>query len=307
MVRGSLMKNAMVVAITVTFNPNIHDLKKQILVLLNDCIVVLVDNCSFNIQFIDEMVKDISSSKLILIRNSSNIGLAAAQNLGVEEARKVNPTHLIFFDQDSVPSPEMVEQLIDYETELKTKGYRVGAVGPSIYDPITQKSYPVSRYKGPFIVRCLATNDVVTEATFLISSGCLISMNVMSEVGDFESELFIDYIDVEWSLRAASHGYQLFVSPKAKMSHCIGDKRISFFGRTISQHSALRRYYLTRNCFYMISLKYVPLGYKTREIALNLLRVVVFFILSNDRSSYLYYIRRALRDGFRGKYGKFCD
>jgi rhamnosyltransferase len=56
----------------------------------------------------------------------------------------------------------------------------------------------ISKYKGPFIEQNIPSNKPV-EASFLIASGCLISLDVIKNVGYMDEGLFIDYVDVEWS------------------------------------------------------------------------------------------------------------
>jgi rhamnosyltransferase len=291
-------------SLIVTFNPDLAMLKKQIQSLVEFSMVVIVDNSSTNISRIEKICDPFSNS-LHLIKLTENVGLAAAQNKGIAFAEEIKCTHVIFFDQDSYLDKISFFALVEAEKKLLALGENVGAVGPVCYDPNDLREYPITKYFGPFIKRVFLPENTFEKASFLIASGSLVRIDVLRCVGGMLDDLFIDYIDVEWSYRAQSKGFVLFATSSSRMSHLIGDTRINFFGRTISQHSALRRYYLTRNCFYMISLKYIPWGYKTREVMLNLIRVLVFFILSNDRSAYIYYIRRALIDGVSGKYGKF--
>jgi rhamnosyltransferase len=293
-------------SLIVTFNPDLEMLKKQIKSLIGFSKVVIVDNNSQNIHRIEIICSSFIDS-LRLIKLVENVGLASAQNIGIDIAEKTGSTHVIFFDQDSYLDKRSFYALADAEIKLLAQGEKVGAIGPVCYDPNDFREYPITKYFGPFIKRVFLAENALEKASFLIASGSLVRIDVLRSVGHMMDELFIDYIDVEWCYRAQSKGFVLYATSSSRMSHLIGDTRIKFFGRTISQHSALRRYYLTRNCFYMISLNYVPWGYKFREITLNLIRVLVFFILSNDRRSYLYYIRRALTDGFRGRFGKFSD
>jgi rhamnosyltransferase len=141
------------------------------------------------------------------------------------------------------------------------------------------------------------------NATFVIASGCLIRTEVLKEVGLMNGQLFIDYIDVEWSLRAKHFGFNVFITSRAKMAHTIGDNRVNILGRTISIHNPLRRYYLIRNSFYLLRLPYVPIGYKLRELCFNLFRFFIGLFFSRERKIYLYYAFWGVRDGFSGIFG----
>ncbi len=264
----------------------------------------MIDNASTNFFEIESQICGIDSTSLAVQRNVENVGLAEGQNLGIAEARRRNASHVIFFDQDSVPEAGFKQALLSTEEALMMRGRRFSAVGPATYDPTTLQYYPITKYVGPFIRRHYPQGSEPVEATFLMSSGSLIRMHVLNEVGAMRAELFIDYIDVEWCLRARSLGYRCFVASAARMSHRIGDARIRFLGRTISAHSSLRRYYLIRNSFLILRLTYVPLSYKLREVTLNLLRLSVFLYLSKDRPNYLRLMYRAVADGVAGRYGK---
>ena len=294
-----------IVAIVVTYNPSVAELKTQLDAIVSEGVsIILIDNASDNFAELESQISGIDPGFLVIRRNAENVGLAEGQNLGIAEARYRNASHVIFFDQDSVPEAGFKQALLSTEKELIRRGRRFSAIGPATYDPATSHYYPITKYFGPFIRRHYPQGNEPVEATFLISSGSLIRMDVLNEVGAMRSELFIDYIDVEWCLRARSLGYSCFVASAARMSHRIGDARIRFLGRTISAHSPLRRYYLVRNSIFMLRLAYVPVSYKLREVALNLLRVSVFLYLSNDRPNYLRLMRRAISDGVAGRYGK---
>jgi rhamnosyltransferase len=235
----------------------------------------------------------------------SNVGLAAAQNYALEKILDDKAyTHVIFFDQDSVLGLEAFKGLIAAEEVLLKRGIAVGAVGPVCYDPNNETRYPVSVYSGPFISRRFPLDDEVVSASFLISSGMLVRTKVLEVVGAMDERFFIDYIDIEWSYRAQSLGYALFAVGGAKMSHLIGDDRVKFFGRSISRHSALRRYYLLRNSFLIMKLPHISLAYKSREIFLSMARFIAFFYYSDEKKVYSKLAIKAVIDAISGNYGK---
>lgn len=302
------MNHRPIVAVIVTYNPVLTELAEQLTALLQEGMqVILVENASTNAEAIEQLARAYDSNQVELIRNSENIGLAAAQNQGIAHALSADAGHVIFFDQDSVPEKGFLQELLRAEALMLEQSIHVAAVGPTTYDPTNGQVYPVTRYVGPFIRRHYPSDKEILEATFLIASGCLVRREVLERVGNMREELFIDYIDVEWSLRAQHHGFKCFVVGSARMSHRIGDNRVKFFGRTISAHSPLRRYYLVRNSFLMLRLSYIPYSYKAREIALNIARILAFLYISNSRREYLTKTRRAVIDGLRGKFGKYQE
>lgn len=291
-----------VAGIIVTYNPDLKILETALQASSSQLdIIYLVDNGSLNFSGIEKITKDINN--IDLIKLDINVGLATAQNVAINKAKeKSNFSFVILFDQDSVIESGFINSLlIDYD-ELRNNGQKIGAIGPTFYDPINGYTYPATIYFGPFIKRKRIQKSPI-ESTYLIASGCLIRIDVLNEIGLMKDELFIDYIDVEWSLRAKNKGYNLFISPNAKMAHTIGDDRRNLFGRTVSVHSPFRRYFLVRNSFFMLRQSYIPFGYKLREVTFNLLRVGVALIFSKEKKSVIKSFCYGCYDGFFGHFG----
>lgn len=288
-----------IIGVLVSYNPELNDLDIVLSSIASQLDwLVVVDNGSLaDVLPVCEKHGNVECIKL-----NENIGLAAAQNFGVNLAIENEASHVLFFDQDSVIDDLFVRNLLSAESKLISSGVKVGAVGPSFFDPVTEEKYPATVYWGPFIKRvCLAETPV--PATYIISSGSLVRVEVLKDVGSMMEAFFIDYIDVEWCLRARDHGYTVFMIPSAKMSHEIGDNRVSILGRSISIHGAIRRYYLFRNSFLMLRLGYVPIGYKIREIFFNFVRFGLGLFLSKKKAEVLKYSSWAFWDGIRGKFG----
>lgn len=294
-----------IVAVIVTYNPDILDFRMQLDVLLTQGVgIVVIDNKSENHSALLQTSLEGPYQGVRFISNPENVGLAKAQNMGLAVAAEMAATHMVLFDQDSIPDSGFFEKLLADENYLVQEGIHFSAIGPSTYDPDSMEAYPITKYFGPFIRRIQASGMRPIEATFIIASGCLIRAEVLQKIGGMKDDLFIDYIDVEWCLRAKSQGMLPFVSPNARMSHKIGDKRVRFIWRTISAHSPLRRYYLLRNSMYIFRLNYIPLSYKLRELVLNAARVMVFYFISEDKPRYFKFMSLAVRDGWARRYGK---
>lgn len=266
-----------IAAIIVTYNPDIDVLSKLVSTLCKQVNrIIIVDNNSKN-------ATDIicSETKVTLIKKDINIGLAKAQNIGISQVINVC-SHVLIFDQDSTIESDFVEKQLKCETELLEKNIKLSAVGPAFIDEDTKYEYPATVYKGPFI-KHVDINDKPVKATFVIASGSLIRTSVLKDVGLMLDDFFIDFVDVEWCIRANSKGYSCFINPYVKMAHCIGERRIRFFGRMISMHSDFRKFYIYRNGIYMMRLSYVPLGYKLRVFVFNIIRSMLGIIISANK------------------------
>lgn len=297
-----------VIAIVVLYNPSVSTIIRQYKSLINQVSeIAYIDNGSKNIQHVTKSIKEHSVPKLpyIIIENNKNLGLGYAHNQGIKYAENKKYELLLILDHDSILKENFVNNLVKCHLEL-CRQFKVGAVGPIYVNEETNEIYPITKYWGPFIKRLKPTVEP-EEASCLISSGTLISLPVLAEVGGMNEDLFVDYIDIEWSYRARSKGYKLFAVPSAVMNHKIGDKRISLFGRKISMHSPLRRYYLTRNSIYMLRCPYISFGYKLREFTFNIVRIITFSIISSNRNIYLKYSIKGLFDGLKGRFGEYRD
>lgn len=271
------MENKLISAIIVTYNPDITGLTRLIKQLNKQVDnVIVVDNCSINSNDIKEV-----SSDFKFIENNNNIGLASAQNSGIRNAIDIS-SHIIIFDQDSEISGEFVRNQLRCESILLSKGIKVSAVGPKFYDKHSGYEYPATVYKGPFIKK-VPVKDEPVEATFVIASGSLIRTCVLRDVGLMLDDFFIDFVDVEWCLRAGEKGYKCFINPFESMKHSIGDLRVNVLGRMISIHSDFRKFYIYRNGVYMSRLNYVPVGYKIRVFIFNIIRTFIGVSLSSKK------------------------
>lgn len=292
-------------AVVVTYNPDIETLLEQFNSVYSQVDnVIYIDNGSSNYEELKLHIASLNDQNMIfMIHNKVNMGLGYAHNQGIRQSEELGSSAVLILDHDSVLRCSFVDELTKALECLCSNNEKVAAVGPIYINESTNEQYPITRYFGPFIKR-LKPSSYPVEASVLISSGSLIPIEVLHKIGGMDEKLFVDYIDIEWSYRARSHGYKLYAIPTAVMNHQIGDKRASIFGRMVSIHSPLRRYYLSRNSIYMLRCPYVSWGYKVRELIFNMLRVIVFTLISHDRLKYLKYSFRGVFDGIKGKFGK---
>lgn len=236
-----------------------------------------------------------------------NIGIAAAQNLGIREAIACRCDHVLLLDQDSFLPTDTVRKLLSAERYLLGRGVRVAAVGPVFVDQKTglagkSHHHRWFRLHKPSVDLCA---QVPEETDWLIASGSLIHTRVLTQVGAMREELFIDAVDMEWGMRARSQGFRSFLVPSAQISHSVGDAFVRLLGVSVILHSEVRNYYICRNWLYL--LRFSSMGARWRSGAL--LHLTKFFglhcWLSLRRQSQVAPLGRGLRDGFRGVMGPY--
>ena len=99
----------------------------------------------------------------------------------------------------------------------------------------------------------------VVEPT-VITAGSLTSVAAFEEVGGFRDDLFIDGVDEDFCLRVRRAGYAVLRATEVGMEQPIGAQaRARFVWRDvgISNHSAIRHYYMTRNRWILIANHFV--------------------------------------------------
>jgi rhamnosyltransferase len=263
-----------ILAIIITYNPESEHLTNFISILTKQFFNILViDNCSDKFD-VNLNLFSSESCNIELIKNITNVGLASAQNQGVNFAIDKNFESVCIFDQDSSVQLNYLDILFSDYNLLISKGEDVGAIGPCVVDKSSGISYPISIYNGFFLNRYQLKENEIAHCSYIISSGSLISVNTLKSVGFFLDKFFINYIDIEWCFRAIYHNKKIFTTNNTFITQDVGLYRKSIFGRFVPVHGAVRRYYAARNSVFMLKLPYVSIGYKLREIVFNPLRLI---------------------------------
>ncbi len=291
-------------AVIVTFNPE-RDLLLHELLLLAPQVdkIWLIDNASG--QALDTWASGQPwGCKLELVPMPANLGLGAAQNAGIQRARAAGASHVLILDQDSEPMPDMVDRLLTASAGLQSAGVRLAAVAPVYVDKATGTRSGFVRlgwldYKKQFVT----PNQGPVEADFVISSGSLIPIPVLDEIGLIDEDMFIDHVDTEWCLRARSKGYKLFGIPSAEMFHALGNKRKRVWflrWRNIPFHSPFRYYYMLRNGVLLQKRSYIPWKWRIGEFMRHWQMLLFFGFWGEGSFERLAMMLRGLRDGYMG-------
>jgi rhamnosyltransferase len=241
----------------------------------------------------------------VLLVQSHNIGLAAAQNIGIDWARAHGYRHVLLLDQDSVPGVGMVASLLAALRQLSASG-RVAAVGPCFHDLREERDAPFVRIRFPFNRKLWCTSAGQHVACdFLISSGALMPVAVLDEVGVMDAGLFIDNVDMEWGFRAQARGYALYGVCAATMSHRLGDTRyrLPFGIGHVVVHQPQRLYYMMRNRLLLYRMPHTPHAWIAQDVPRVVAKLFLFGVLIGPRVRNLRFMLRGLWDGVRGRDG----
>lgn len=87
----------------------------------------------------------------------------------------------------------------------------------------------------------------VHNVIFTIASGTILNVSSIENIGFMQEDLFIDYVDIEWCIRANSRGFKVLINADTIIEHSIGESTISFLGNIYPDRSPIRMYFLIRN------------------------------------------------------------
>lgn len=292
-----------IVAVIVTYHPELNVLLR-LLDALGEQVhsIVIVDNGSNESLALALKARGKPNEHFILL--GTNLGIATAQNAGINWGRQYSADYIVLFDQDSEPASNMIACLLKVAEDKAASGIPLAAVGPRYLDERQDNPPPFIKVKGLKVERqpC-SCPDAVVEVDYLIASGCLIPIAALDKAGDMREEFFIDYVDIEWGLRAKQHGLQSFGVCAAAMRHDLGDDPIEFFGRKIPLHSPLRHYYHFRNAVWMYRQNWLPLHWKLGDGWRLLLKYGFYTLFAKPRLEHFRMMTLGAWHGLRGRMG----
>jgi rhamnosyltransferase len=239
-----------------------------------------------------------------LLRLGFNSGIAAAQNTGIEFARRSGADAILFFDQDSCPSAGALEALL-----RALQSGIAPVVAPVAIDESTGRVLPPLRLdqygRVHKVLGRKTTATVPVPADIVISAGTTALMSVFDKVGGMDEELFIDYVDIDWCLRCRAAAVAVRIIPLAFMVHRIGLREIRFGAAAAAVHSPQRTYYKTRNCLLLFRRKWVPSLFVAREFASALMQIVLITIVESNRAQHLRAFLAGLWHGVTQRTGRY--
>lgn len=219
------------------FSANIIRIAKQ-----TGKVVIVVNGHSHNHIEIFNRLSSRIDVKLIL--NPQNFGVATALNQGGLWAWKKGFRWALLFDQDTMPIYSMTEVLLAAYADFPDKE-KLAIVGSNYYNIYNNRP----RYKFSETTESSDKSKWRLQKT-VITSGTLLNLKAFQAIGPFRDDFFIDFVDIEYCLRARAKGYSIIISCKPVMMHRLGTPNehcLPWRTTGTSNHSALRRYYMTRN------------------------------------------------------------
>ena len=264
------MNRTDVCGIIVTFHPDEEFPARARRIGLQVGALIVVDNGSDPAQITMLEALAGGARPTLLLRNARNLGIAQALNTGLEQAQKLGYRWALLMDQDSLIHEDLVDSLIAL-LALQPEAGHVAVLGAGYRDPLersiaTRGEAPRGEAprgdaprgdapqgdapQGDAPQGAAPAERGWDEVEWVITSGSLVSLEAYRAIGPFREEFFIDYVDLEYCVRARARGYRILRARAALMNHVIGSPtqhQLLWAQKWTSNHSPDRRYYRARN------------------------------------------------------------
>jgi len=241
------MKKNIIEAVIITYSPDKEILQSCIDSLYSQVRKIwIINNFSSNFSFKEGEFNNLNKIELILL--NENEGVAHAQNIGIQQAIAAKADYILVSDQDTVYPGNFVEKMLSAFTSEK---YRIAAVAPLFHDTIGNKKNEGFILLSKFGYSFIFPDKGHYEINQAIASGLIIKASTLSDIGQMNTDLFIDWVDFEWCWRAISKGFRIVGNANIVIEHNLGDSQVHIAHKSMTVRAPLRHYYIVRNAFYL--------------------------------------------------------
>lgn len=219
----------------ILYNP-VNDVVHNIHTWLAEAEVVYIfDNTENNNTALAEALKAVS--KVQYFHDGENKGISIRLNQALAIAQQHGYDWLLTMDQDSYFPENTFYNYVHCVSTFEGIG-NVAMFGPQYTESISSRGCSYKTVK------------------HLITSGALINLALANNIGPFNEDYFIDYVDVEYCYRAIAKGMQVIQFTHIYLQHNLGEKKeyrsfLTFKKTARTFHSSIRLYYMLRNFKYL--------------------------------------------------------
>lgn len=277
------------VGVVILYHPDANVLIENIKTYINPLDTLLVYDNTEN--FSSELATAVSaiSYKIIYKHFGQNQGIAKRLNQAIEYAVQKGDKHLLMIDQDSSFQNGDINKYIGYISENKLE--KVAQFGVNCQPAFT----PIS--------------NTPEKAISLITSGSVLVINCIQQIGMFDENLFIDFVDTEFSHRITNKGYINLQFTNIVLNHSIGSRvegrsLVTFKKSLRIIHSPIRVYYIIRNGLYLLYSKKECTSIQKKDVKRTMMVVKNDFIYNPQLIKVYKYALLGVWDFLTKKMGK---
>jgi len=274
-----------VCVVVIWFNPNQKNWEviENYLPFIDKCIIV--DNSNID----NKLLIKTNTNKVIYISNLQNLGIAEALNIGCKKADSLKYKWVLTMDDDSFFDKKNYNNYLEEIKNIIKKDKNAVSFSPN---------FSMNKKNG------------YSKTNRIISSGNLVSLDVLKSLNYYRKELFLYEVDIDLSYRIFLKGYNLYEIHNVNMNHNVFDSplKIKIFRKTYNirrDDSPESKYYLMRNGLLM-NKEYFSIRknnfFTYYLFPLRLFLKVIFF--EHNKKTKLKYLFKAISDFKKGRFGK---
>ena len=245
--------------------------------------------------------------EIAALRLHENGGVGGGLAAGIAYALERKHDWVWIFDQDSLPAPDALEQLLNGLHHLHADAEITAILAPSCAHPETGMTYPALQWSGwRFVPIGESRDQPAVFADLVISSGSLMRSEAVAKVGLPRQDFFMDFVDYEHCLRLRCHGYRIAVIRDSTLDHAIGTPTVlNIFGwaKSWTDHAPWREYYMTRNEIFTMWRYYPRLAAKAFVLYRLARHAVAVLLFGKRKRACLQMMCRGVVDGRAGRLG----
>jgi rhamnosyltransferase len=226
-----------IAGVVILYHPDIEQLSDNIQTYLNGLKQLYVyDNSESKTPGLEEALLKINPSIQYHYFNS-NEGIAKRLNQAMDQAALNQYDFLLTMDQDSSFKDGDFDK---YKLSIQSSGdSNVAQFGVNCQPDFT------------------LPKDEPEEALTLITSGSILNVSLAKHVGPFNEDLFIDFVDAEFSYRVIQNGYTNLMFTNIVLNHALGTlvegrSLVNFKKSMRIIHAPTRVFYIVRNGLYLL-------------------------------------------------------
>lgn len=181
-----------------------------------DFSVVLVDNASTDGSF--EAAKK-KFSRSIFIRNESNLGFSAGNNIGIQFSLERGADYVVLLNNDTVVAENFLDELI----RPMEKRPDAGIASPLILKGKSEEVWFSGGKIDWLRMKTIHFRDNPAkeeyESDFITGCAMVIKREVFLKIGMLDEDFFLYWEDADFSFRAKKAGFSNLIVPKVKIRH----------------------------------------------------------------------------------------
>jgi len=189
-----------------------------------DIEVILVDNGSSDNTLLQVKTRTSSwGDRVILLRNDTNIGVAAGRNMGIKHA---SGNVIMLLDNDTIVSADAIQTLATYINDNPNVGIAAPALASAdghVQD--SAKPYPgiLLKLRHALGIKRLTSAETMNMTTphpcYVIGACQVFRKSLVDEIGLLDEKIFYGPEDADFCLRASASGRTIDYLPHISIIH----------------------------------------------------------------------------------------